>query len=67
MKQKLRLKDKNKIAYDPETKLTWEGDKVIESEITSFVAWALGKGILEVVEDKEPEDKGDGVSEQNTE
>lgn len=65
MKQRLRLKDRSKIAYDPETRLTWENNLVIESEITSFVAWALGKGILEVVEDKKgpSRDKENGVSE----
>ena len=52
MKLKFRLKIKDVIAVDPETKNTWSGKKVIESELTPFVAKKLSQGILELVEDK---------------
>ena len=52
MKIKLRLKESDKILCDPETKITWTGNKIIESEITTFVASAIGRGILEIVEEK---------------
>ncbi len=48
-KLKLRLKNKKVMAFDPETKKYWSGDKIIESEVTPFVARALGKGVLEIV------------------
>ena len=57
---KFRLKDKTKIAWDPDTNITWTGEKVIESEITTFVAKCITKDVLiEVKEpEKEPEKKG---------
>lgn len=58
MKVKLRLKDKNRIAWDPDTDITWTGNKVIGSEITPFVAKAMAKEVLVEVKEKEiKEDK----------
>ncbi len=50
-KSKFKLKDKTKIAWDPETNITWTGEKVFESGLTSFVAKCIQKGVL--VETKE--------------
>ena len=54
-KIKLRLSKQyqNKIAWDPDTDITWTGDKIFESEVTSFVARAMAKKVLEEVKGKE--------------
>lgn len=57
-KIKLQLKDKKRIAWDPDTDITWTGNKINESEITPFVAKAMAKEVLvEVKEKKEKEGK----------
>ncbi len=53
MKGKFRLKDKTKIAWDPDTNITWTGEKVIESEVTVFVAKCITKSVLVEVKEKE--------------
>ena len=50
---KFRLKDNTKIAWDPDTNITWTGNKVIESEITVFVAKCITKSVLVEVKGKE--------------
>lgn len=57
MKAKFRLTDPGKIAYDPETGICWTGDKVIESEITTFVTLAVSKKLLEQVEEEKKKEK----------
>lgn len=57
MKAKLRLIDKDKIAYDPETGICWTGEDIIESEMTVFVALALSKKLLVEVKETESEKK----------
>ncbi len=52
MKLKLRLRNKNHIFTDSETKITWEGNKIVESKVTPAVAQALGKNVLEIVGEK---------------
>ncbi len=52
MKGKFRLKDKTKIAWDPDTNITWTGEKVIESEVTVFVAKCITKSVLVEVKEK---------------
>ncbi len=49
---KFKLKDRTKIAWDPDTNITWTGDKVIESEITVFVAKCITKDVLIEVKGK---------------
>ncbi len=39
------------MAFDPDTKNHWSEDKIIESEITPFIAQKLSKGVLEIVEE----------------
>ena len=55
MKIKLRLRNPNGIACDPETRVTWTGTLIERSEITVFVASAIARGLLERV-DVEEED-----------
>ncbi len=55
MKLKFRLKIKDITAHDPDTGITWNGDKIIESGLTPFVAKKLSQGILELVQDRKEE------------
>ncbi len=53
MKIRLKLKDPNGIACDPESRITWTGKEIVKSEITTFVASAIARGLLERVDVEE--------------
>lgn len=48
LKIKTTLIDPRTIQYDGNTDTTWIGDKVIESELTPFIARRLNKTLKEV-------------------
>ena len=50
MKIRLKLRNPNGIACDPETRITWTGERIEKTEITVFVASAIARGLLERVD-----------------
>jgi hypothetical protein len=50
MKIKLRLRNPNGIACDPESRITWTGKNIVKSDITTFVASAIARGLLERID-----------------
>ena len=59
---KFKLKDNTKIAWDPDTNITWTGEKVNETEITVFVAKCITKGVL--IEASKEEEKSKETKEE---
>jgi len=57
IKLKLTKKFQKKVAWDPDTDITWTKDKVFETEITPFIAKAMAKGVLEEIKGKETAEK----------
>ncbi len=61
---KFKLKDRTKIAWDPDTNITWTGDKVIESKLTVFVAKCITKNVLIEVKGKEATEEKKEIKEE---